>query len=74
MKRVQIAGRSGRAYFDGMGNVMYTIGDYTPNIGGWVVTDGRYIYGHTTGGGEGVITVGDMCVPIMLGREGPIEE
>lgn len=55
MKRVQIAGRSGRAYFDGMGNVMYTIGDYTPNIGDWVVTDGRYIYGHTATGGASVI-------------------
>ena len=74
MERVQLAAKEGNAYISTDGRRLYPMGDIAPQVGDWVYANGNHIYGHTTGGGEGVITVGDMCVPIMLGRDGPIEE
>ena len=65
VKKVQIASRDdNHNYYDADGNAYRTMGDFAPSKGQWVWVNGKYIYGHTTGGTAPVIDIEPSIIPI----------
>lgn len=68
MELVQIASGDNGVYFDTSGRRLYTMGNYAPNVGEWVYTNGKTIYGHMTGGEVPAVInyVDDSVLPITM--------